>query len=89
MRITLVKGRGKYLIEIDKYQYILKKWRTPEDKKPYWENVGYYSTVEGVAKRLFFEGFTSGKEYKNLVEAVRVAQDTILKALMNKEVGNE
>jgi hypothetical protein len=81
MIITLAKGRAKYQVENDSRQYILKKWRTPEDKKPYWEIVGFYVSITPLAKRLVKEAMITLPEYKNLTQAVTDASNLITEAI--------
>ena len=90
MDINLVKGRANYKIEVDKYQYILKKWRTPsklrrngKKKDPYWEVLGYYTSIQEVSKRLLHEGIVKLEEQKSLEETVKNAQKWLEKLIEN------
>lgn len=77
MNINLGKGRGKYQITVEDRQYTLKKLRQPKGKTHYYENIGYYTTINGVATRLLQEAMITLDDHKNIVDAITEAKELI------------
>ena len=77
MNINLRKGRGKYQITVESRQFVLKKLRQPRGKEHYYENIGFYQSIEGVARKLLQEAMLTLDNHNDIVEAITEAKELI------------